>query len=72
MIPLDVASGKISKAMEIYRPTTLQRIAQAIERHPDLLRLLGPVSDEMKVQEHDLRVAKSAVSTAKSYARKNF
>ena len=68
-IPLDIASGKISKAMEIYGVTTLLRIRQAISRHPDLSGLLGPVAKELEDQERQLRVAKSAVSTAKSLIR---
>jgi hypothetical protein len=68
---LEMASVKLTVALKIVQPTTLLRIRQAVQRHPDLKDLLGPVHDEMKEIENALLSAKAEVRTAISMVWKN-
>jgi hypothetical protein len=61
---LELASGKLSVALNIILPTTRKRIEQAINRHPDLRNLLEPVEAEMTEYQNALLSAKAAVRTA--------
>lgn len=69
---LEIATGKLSRMEQLNIRLIRMRIEQAIERHPDMKDLLGPVLSEMDENEKSVIVAKSAISAAKALVKKLF
>jgi len=69
-IPLEIATGKLSRLEAMDHPIIRLRIEQAMERHPDLNSLLMPVLKELDDHSRSIRTAKAAISTAKAMLKK--
>lgn len=68
---LEIATSQFSFLTHIDEPTVQRRIQQAIDRHPDLEKLLRPALEELKQATLKEYKAKAAVSTAKSLIKNN-
>lgn len=65
MIPLEIATGKLSNLEQFNQRLTRMRIEQAIERHPDLRHLLQPILSELDEHSDSVIVAKAAINAVK-------
>lgn len=65
VIPLEIATGKLSSLEQFNHKLTRLRIEQAIARHPELKALLQPVLAELDEHGRNVTVAKAAINAAK-------
>ncbi len=65
VIPLEIATGKLSSLENFNHRLTRMRIEQAIARHPELEDLLRPVLAEMDEHGESVIVAKAAINAVK-------
>ena len=65
VIPLEIATGKLSNLEQFNHKLTRMRIEQAIARRPELKALLEPVLAELDEHGRSVIVAKAAINAAK-------
>lgn len=65
VIPLEIATGKLSSLEQFNHKITRLRIEQAIARRPELKALLQPILAELDEHGRNVIVAKAAINAVK-------